>query len=110
MTTSNELTRRELVEDLAEIPDEQTVRKAFGRGQNAPELTILQSGSISPDVTYELASGKIPHTREDYFAVNVSSLQPGSPIDNWLVSGVFWTYHEAQSYIHYLQSSEARIF
>jgi hypothetical protein len=31
-------------------------------------------------------------------------------MDNWLVSGVFWTYHEAQSYIHYLQSSEARIF
>ena len=107
MTTTNELARQELVDELVEIPDEDTVRRAFGRGQNAPKLTILQSGSISSTIAYELASGKIPHTREDYFSVNVSTLKPGSPMENWLVSSVFWTRHEAQSHIRYLQSGEA---
>lgn len=108
MTTFNDLTQQELVGAVAEMPDEDTVRKAFGRERNTPELTILESGSISATTTYELATGKIPHTREDYYAVNVSILKPGNAIDNWLVSGVFWTHHEAESYIHFLQSEEVR--
>ncbi len=108
MTTSNDLTQQESVGAVAEIPDEDTVRKAFERESDTPELTILQSGPISATVTYELARGKIPHTREDYYAVNVSSLEPGNALDSWIVSGVFWTRHEAHAYIHFLQSEEVR--
>ena len=108
MTTSNDFTQQESVVAVAEIPDEDTVRKAFGRAENTPELTILQSGSINATLTYELATGKIPHTREDYYAVNVSVLGPGNSMENWLVSGVLWTRHEVHAYIHFLQSGEVR--
>ena len=108
MTMPNKLIKDELVDEPMTIPDEETVRKAFESERNTPEIRVLQSGFINPNVTYVLANGKVPHTREDFYAVNVSTGAPGSGLDNWLVSGVFWTHHEARSYIHYLKSEGVR--
>jgi hypothetical protein len=107
MTTSENLCEK-AVEELATVPNEAAVRKAFGTDRNAPEIKVLQSGFINPDLSYVLASGKVPHTHENFYAVNVSTGASGTGLDSWLVSGVFWTRHEAQSYIHYLKSGEAR--
>jgi hypothetical protein len=108
MTVPNNLTRDELVDESTTIPDEETVRKAFGSERNAPEIRVLESGIINPNVTYILVNGKVPHTREDFYAVNVSTITPDNGLDNWLASGVFWTRHEAKSYIQYLKSEGVR--
>ena len=94
--TMSENFSKETVEQLATIPDEEAVRRAFGTERNTPEIKVLQSGFIKSGVSYVLASGKVPHTQEDFYAVNVSTVAPGSGLDNWLVSGVFWTQHEAR--------------
>jgi hypothetical protein len=108
MTVQNNLFEDELVSQSATIPDEETVRKAFGHERNMPDIRILQSGFINPDVTYVLINGKVPHTQEDFYAVNVSTLEPGNGLANWLASGVFWTQHEAEAYIQYLKSNGVR--
>lgn len=107
MATSENLTKTAF-EEPATIPDEESVRKAFGSERNAPDIKVLQSGFITPDVTYVLATGKVPHTKEVFYAVNLSTTAPGGGLHNWLGSGVFWTYHQAKSYIHYLKSGGVR--
>jgi len=91
-----------------EVLAEDNVRKAFESELNAPVIEVLQVGFISPSVTYELTHLKTPHTNDDFYAVNISNHRPGSELDNWLMSGVFWTRHEAESYIHYLRLRKTR--
>jgi hypothetical protein len=107
MPTSEDSTKT-VLEELATIPDEESVKRAFGSQRTAPDIKVLQSGFVTPDVTYVLASGKVPHTEDVFYAVNLSTTAPGGGLHNWLGSGVFWTYHQATSYIHYLKSGGAR--
>ncbi len=95
--------------NLPEAIGEDDVRRAFGKGQGMPAIKPLRSGMIKPSVTYELVCGRVPHTQEDFYAVNVLSLRPGSALRDWLMSGVFWTRQEADSYIRQLKSGKARI-
>jgi len=87
-----------------EVLAEDNVRKAFGAELRAPVLKTMETGFINPLVTYELVFGKAPHTKEDFYSVNISLYRPGKGVDNWLMSSVFWTEDQAKSYIHYLQS------
>ena len=89
-----------------EVLAEDKVRKAFGSDRNTPVMEVLMTGFINPAVTYELACGKVPHTEDDFFAVNISDYRPGSGLDNWLMSGVFWTMQDALSYIRDLKSGD----
>jgi hypothetical protein len=107
MTTAKNLDN-DVLEELTTFPDEETVRKAFGTERNAPDIRVLQSGLIAPGVTYVLVSGKTPYTQDVFYAVNVSRAALNGGIENWLASGVFWTHHEAKSYIYYLKSGGAR--
>jgi len=108
MTTEDLLYKDTIAADaqVEEVLAEDTVKKAFGGSRGA--LKVLETGPIGPDAVYELSSGSVPHTGEEFYAVNVSSLRPGNGLDNWLMSGVFWSRHEAVTYIHYLKSGGAR--
>ena len=108
MTTSRDL-GADILGELETFPVEEAVRRAFGTDRNAPDIKVLESGSISPDTSYALVKGKVPHTQDVFYAVNVSTAASIGGIDNWLASGVFWTQHEATSYIHYLKSGGARV-
>ena len=105
MLQTNELDKRRGGNtSLQKAIGEEDVRRAFGKSRGTPVLKLLGSGIISPSVTYEMVGGKVPHTREDFYAVNVLSA-----VGDWLVSGVFWTRQEADSYIHQLKSGKARV-
>jgi hypothetical protein len=108
MTTSKNLSV-DILGDLATFPVEEAVRRAFGTETNAPDIKVLESGRISSDASYALVQGKVPNTQDVFYAVNVSTTAPSGGIDNWLASGVFWTHHEARSYVHYLKSRGARV-
>ena len=107
MTTARNL-NKDVLEELTTLPDEEAVREAFGTERNAPYIRVLQSGLVAPGITYVLVSGKTPYTQDVYYAVNVSRATSNGAIDDWLASGVFWTHHEAKSYVHYLKSGGAR--
>lgn len=108
MLVTNELNKERIeTGSRRKVLAEDDVRRAFGSARSAPTLKVLQTGLINPSVTYELVCGKVPHTREDFYAVNVSSLRPGNGLDNWLMSGVFWSLRQARTYIRHLKSRKA---
>jgi len=80
------------------------VRKSFAAKRSTPVTSLLEVGTINSDTSYELTYGSVPDTGDRFYTVKVAHRNPIRRVENWLMSGVFWTRHEAQSYIAYLRS------
>ena len=65
---------------------------------------VIQAGLIDADITYELARGKVPDTDKEYYTLKITSHRRDTEAESILMSGVFLTRHDAQSYIDYLKS------
>jgi hypothetical protein len=120
MLTGNEIdVRKTKAANSDEILGEDNVRRAFGANRKAPALRVLQKGAINSTTAFELACGRVPHTREDFYAVNTMSRRPGigrrgrsldgGGLDSWIMAGVFGTLREARTYINRLKSKTANL-
>lgn len=80
------------------------LREIFGANNNPTLPKIVQAGLIDSNMTYELARGKVPSTERDYFTVRITTHRRDTNLEDLLMSGVFLTRHDAQSYIDYMKS------
>ena len=56
------------------------------------------------NITYELARGRIPDSEKPYYTLKVTSHRRDTNLEDVLMSGVFLTRHDAQSYIDYMKT------
>jgi len=87
-----------------EINNRDILSKIFGDKQNSALPRIVQAGLIDSNITYELARGRIPDSEKAYYTLRVTSHRRDTNAEDVLMSGVFLTRHDAQSYIDYMKS------
>jgi hypothetical protein len=87
-----------------EINNRDILKKIFGDNQNPALPKIVQAGLIDSNITYELARGKIPESEKPYYTLRVTSHRRETDTEDVLMSGVFLTRHDAQSYIDFMKS------
>jgi hypothetical protein len=83
--------------------------KIFNNTQNTPPPRVLQVGLIDSGITYELARGNVTDTERDYYTVRIAAHRHDTKSEDLLMSGVFATRHDAQSYIDYLKAKNGPI-
>ncbi len=102
--TKKERKHRKNGEIKKETTAKDILREIFGSNNNPTSPKIVQAGLIDPNTTYELARGKVPSTEKDYFTVRITAHRRDADLEDLLMSGVFLTRYDAQSYIDYMKS------
>ena len=108
-STKDERKQQKRRKEQQEGPAKDILNKVFNSEQNTPVPKVLQVGLIDSNITYELARGNVRDTNEDFYTVRIASHTPGKRLEDLLMSGIFATRHEAQSYIEYLRSRNGQL-
>ena len=87
-----------------EINNRDIISRILENRQNSALPKIIQAGLIDSNITYELGRGRIPDSEKSYYTLKVTSHRREADLEDVLMSGVFLTRHDAQSYIDYMKS------
>jgi hypothetical protein len=83
---------------------EDITQELFANNQTSDRPRIVQAGMIDANITYELGRGKVAGAEKEHFTIRITSHRRDTNMEAVLMSGVFLTRHDAQSYINHLKS------